>query len=74
MNAKQFQKLTEEQKSLCVFDVDYSTLLLKETNINDIVFLSDFTYKYNVNGGLLNFPISIKNSCWNSRGMYMYNF
>lgn len=74
MNSKQFQALTEDQKALCVFDVDYSTLLLKETNINDIVFLSDFRYKYNANGDLLNYPISIKNSCWNAKEMYIYNF
>jgi len=74
MNAKQFQTLTEEQKNLCVFDVDYSTILRNEIIINDIVFLSNFEYKYNVNGDLLNFPLSISNRSWNPQDMYIYNF
>ena len=74
MNSKQFQSLTEYQKDMCVFDVDYSTILLNEISINDIVFLSNFEYKYNAKGDLLNFPLSISNRSWNQSGMYIYNF
>ena len=56
-----------------IFDVDYNTINSIKICINKIVNAYDFRYKYDANGNLLNFPINVSGSVWNSEEMYIYN-
>lgn len=71
MTNEQFFSL-QSTDNVC-FDVDYSTINDSKILINNIVFLSEFNYKYDKDGNFLNFPILSKNQCWNSKEMYIYN-
>ena len=56
-----------------IFDVDYSTIRNIKIKINKIVLGSDFKYRYDSKGNLLNFPINVAGTCWNQVEMYIYN-
>ena len=56
-----------------IFDVDYSTIRNTKIKINKIVLGSDFKYKYDSKGNLLNYPIYVSGQCWNQVEMYIYN-
>ena len=56
-----------------IFDVDYSTIRSSKIKINRIILASNFVYKYDSKGNLLNFPVNVAGTCWNQVEMYIYN-
>ena len=55
------------------FEVDYSTIKSNEIKIINIVFISDFEYKYDKQGNPLNWLVPVSGTCWNQKLMYIYN-
>ena len=71
MTPEQFLALSSAAN--VAFEVDYSTIKSNKINIINIVFISDFEYKYDRQGNPLNWPVLVAGTCWNQKLMYIYN-
>ena len=70
---KGLELLETTKASNLIFDVDYSTIRESKIKINRIVLNSDFKYRYDENGNLLNYPVYVSGTCWNKNEMCIYN-